>query len=550
MLFLCLVFACKTAESQTRIAVSPAAVTEAKPAEAPHGVPPPLFNDLGTWSHAVRTGSPQAQAFFDQGLRLMYAFNHEEAIQAFQRAAEIDPKCAMCLWGAAVALGPNINLPTDPDREKMAWDLVAKARAISPQGEEKDYIEASAKRYANPPSADRKSFDKAYADAMRELSRKYPADADAATLFAESMMDLRPWDLWTHDGKPQPGTEEVVATLEKVLAAQPGHPGANHFYIHATEASPHPEKALSAAQRLPLLAPGAGHLVHMPAHTYIRTGRYEEAAEANRRAIDVDKTYLARTNAHGFYAMMYVAHNFHFLWAAASLEGRSAEALQAAREVAARFPEAMVRGMEKEMPGVDYFLSPPLFTLVRFGKWDEALAEPAPPKDFVYLTAAWHFARGMAFAAKRDGAGARKEQQQVAEFARTLPEGAMIGPLNSARAIFAVASRLLEGEILLRAGDAAAAVPVLEAAVKAEDELNYDEPPPWPQSSRLSLGEALLQLGKKREAAEVFGEDLKRYPDNGWALFGLARALGSAAAKKEFEAAWSRADVQLTAARF
>ncbi|HEX9577608.1 MAG TPA: tetratricopeptide repeat protein, partial [Myxococcales bacterium] len=313
--------------------------------------PPPVFEDLGSWHHAVRA-SPQAQTWFDQGLRFMYAFNHEEAIKAFERAAEIDPQCAMCLWGAALALGPNINLPTDAEREKKAWDLVVRARALDPQGAEKDYVEAVARRYTNPPGPDRKAVDKAYADAMRELWRKYPDDVDGATLFAESMMDLRPWQLWTRDGKAEPGTEEILAALEKVLAVQPDHPGANHFYIHATEASPHPEKALAAAARLPGLMPGAGHIVHMPAHAYIRTGRYEDAAEANRRAIGVDKKYLMVTNAQGFYPMMYVAHNYQFLWGAAAIEGRSAEAIEAARDMAARFPDEMVRGMEKDMPGI------------------------------------------------------------------------------------------------------------------------------------------------------------------------------------------------------
>ncbi|TMA27240.1 MAG: hypothetical protein E6J78_10860 [Deltaproteobacteria bacterium] len=542
---LCISFslACKTAETR------PPEAQAVHEHIAPAAPAPVIFENLGSWHHAVRTSEPEAQAFFDQGLRLMFAFNHEEAIKSFQRAAQIDPGCAMCLWGAAVALGPNINLPTDPEREKTAWDLVAKARALNPSGEEKEYVEAAAKRYANPPGPDRKALDEAYAQAMRELSRKHPEDVDAAVLFAESMMDLRPWDLWTHAGKPQPGTEEILAALESALQKAPQHPGANHFYIHATEASPHPEKGLQSASRLPGLMPGAGHLVHMPAHTYIRTGRYEDAAEANRRAIEVDKAYLARTGAQGFYSMMYVAHNYQFLWAAASIEGRSAEALRAAQQLAARFPDEMLRGMEKEMPGIDYFASPPLFALVRFGKWDEVLAQKAPPADFVCLTAAWHFARGMAFAGKGEFDQARGEHGQLAIFNNALPAEAMLG-LNSARAVFAVAEPLLAGEISLRSGDTAGALPLLRAAVKAEDELNYDEPPPWPQPSRLSLGQALLALGKTREAADVFREDLLRYPSNGWALYGLWQAIHTAWAKEKFDAAWSRADVQLASARF
>jgi tetratricopeptide (TPR) repeat protein len=292
----------------------------------------------------------------------------------------------------------------------------------------------------------------------------------------------------------------------------------------------------------------------MPAHTYIRTGRYEDAAEANRRAIAVDKAYLARTNAQGnystVYSMMYISHNYQFLWAAASMEGRSAEAIQAARDMAAHFPEEMGHAMERAMPGVDYFISPPLFALVRFGRWSEVLAAPRPPKDFTFLTAVWHYARGTALAATGKTAEARAEHQQLAEFASALPADILIGPTNSARSIFAVAVPLLEGEILLRSGDAAGAVPFLKTAVKAEDELNYDEPPPWPQSSRLSLGEALVQLGKSRQAAEVFREDLKRYPDNGWALFGLSQAVKTATAKRQFERAWRKADVQLSSSRF
>jgi tetratricopeptide (TPR) repeat protein len=549
-----LLFGCKTAEGGTKVAAP--AVAGAKPAEATHGhvapsraAAPPLFDDLGSWHHAVRTASPEAQKYFDQGLRLMFAFNHEEGIKAFQQAAVIDPRCSMCLWGWAVALGPNINLPTDAEREKTAWDLVARARAVSPQGSEKDYVEAVAKRYANPPGADRKALDQAYADAMRGLSRKHPDDLDAAVLFAESMMDLRPWDLWTKDGRMQPGTDEILMTLESVLAREPRHPGANHFYIHATEASPHPEKALAAAGRLPSLMPGAGHIVHMPAHTYVRTGRYEAAAAANRRAIAVDKKYLAQSPAQGIYAMMYVTHNYQFLWAAASLEGRSAEAIQAARDVAARLPAEMVRGMEKDLPGIDYMLAPPLFALVRFGRWQEALAEPRPPADFRYLVAVWHFARGMALAALGRGGEARQEHSQLVTFSETLPKDAMLGPLNSAQVVFAVAAPLLAGEIELRSGRAAHAIPLLRQAVKAEDALNYDEPPPWPQPARLSLGEALLEAGKPAEAAQVFREDLQRYPENGWALFGLVQA-GDAQAKERFVRAWSHADVKLERPRF
>ena len=529
---------------------------DAAAAEGPAAAPPPLYADLGDLHHEIRTSVPAAQRYFDQGLRLMFAFNHDEAIKAFQQAAALDPQCAMCLWGSALALGPNINLPTDPDREKQAWDLVARARALRPEGAEKDYIDAVAKRYANPPGADRKALDVAYADAMRSVSRAHPADVDAAVLFAEAMMDLRPWDLWTHDGKPQPGTQEILATLERALAAAPGHPGANHFYIHATEGSPHPEKALAAAARLPGLMPGAGHIVHMPAHTYLRTGRYEDAAEANRRAIEADRKYLSASNAQGIYAMMYVVHNFQFLWAAASFEGRSAEALQAARDVVQHLPEDMVRQMEPQMAGIDFLLTPPLFALARFGRWQEILATKMPPADFQYETAVWHYARGLAFSAigKRDEA--LREHAALQAFVKALPADAMIGPLNSAKAIFTVADRLLAGELEARTGDRTRAVGLLRGAVEAEDALGYDEPPPWGQPARLSLGAVLLEAGKARDAEAVFREDLRRTPDNGWALLGLSQALEkqkskeAAGVRARYERAFSRADVRLTSARY
>ena len=517
--------------------------------------PAPLFDDLGTYQRPVRA-SPEAQKYFDQGLRLAYAFNHEEAIRAFQRGAQIDPECAMCLWGVALALGPNINLPTDPEREKLAWEMVQKAQLAVREPAEKDYVATVARRYVNPPGPDRAALDKGYSDAMRELSGKYPADDDAAVLFAESLMDLRPWNLWTKDQKPQSGTAEIVATLEKVLARRPDHPGANHFYIHAVEASAHPEKALDAAGRLASLEPGAGHLVHMPAHIYMRAGRYEEASEANRRAIAADRAYLERTKAEGFYSMMYVAHNFQFLWASAAMEGRSAESIGAARETAARLPAEMLRAMESQMPGVDYYRAPPWFALVRFGNWKEVLAEPAPPEDLQLLSGAHRFARGMALAATGKLDEARSEHEALVSLLRSIPNEQMLGPINAAQAVFAVADRLLAGELAARSGKTAAAVRSLREAVALEDALGYDEPPPWPLPARHYLGALLLQAGRAREAESVYRDDLQRNPENGWALFGLLQALqkrgsrDAAGVRRRFEKAWARADVKISASRF
>ena len=546
--------ACGHAEPKPEVAPQSAApVEKAPPARESQSVP--LFDDLGTYHHPVHA-SPEAQRYFDQGLRLAYAFNHEEAIRAFKRGAELDPECAMCLWGVAVALGPNINLPTDPEREKLAWETVRKAQAVAREPAEKDYVAAVARRYGNPPGPDRAALDRAYTEAMRELSGRYPDDDDAAVLFAESLMDLRPWNLWTKDQKPQPGTEEIVATLEKVLARRPDHPGANHFYIHAVEASAHPEKALEAARRLASLEPGAGHLVHMPAHIYMRTGRYEAASEANRRAIAADRAYLERTKAEGFYSMMYVAHNFQFLWAAAAMEGRSAESIGAAREVAARLPVQMLRSMERQMPGIDYYRAPPYFALVRFGSWKEVLAEPAPPEDLQLLSAAWRFARGMALSATDKLDEARSEHQALAALARSIPKDEMLGPTNPAQAIFAVAERLLAGELAARSGQADAAVRALREAAALEDALGYDEPPPWPLPARHYLGAVLLQADRAKDAEAVYREDLQRNPENGWALFGLLQALQESGSKdaagmrRRFERAWAHADVRLRGSRF
>ncbi len=520
--------------------------------------PAPLFDNLGDLHHAVTTNSEQAQRYFDQGLRLVYAFNHDEAVRSFREAARLDPSCAMAYWGVALALGPNINLPTDPDREHLAGEMVARARAleakVSPA--ERDYIEALARRYPERAGADRARAAADYADAMREVSRAHPDDPDAATLFAESLMDLRPWRLWTSDGRPAPDTEEIVTTLEAVLRAHPDHLGANHYYIHTMEGSPHPERALEAADRLPSLAPGAGHVVHMPCHIYIHTGRWADASTASERGIEADRAYLAKAKPEGVYPMMYVAHNFQFLAFTAAMEGRSTVALQAAEEMVRRMPAGMVKEMEASLPGVDYFLAPPIFTMVRFGRWRALLDMPQPPAEFRYLTALWRFGRGLALARTGKPDEADRERQALVAFVSSLKDDEMVGPLNRASAVFGVASALLEGEIALARGRTDEAIRRLRAAVAAEDRLSYDEPPAWWQSARLSLGAALLEAGRAREAARVYEADLGRFPENGWALYGLAQALklerspAAADAEARFQKAWARADVTLAATRF
>jgi tetratricopeptide (TPR) repeat protein len=533
--------------------LAPAASEHGGHAPSPDGRPP-VIDGLGTYTHAVTTTSPDAQRYFDQGLRLVYAFNHDEAVRAFREAARLDPGCAMAWWGIALASGPNYNLPIDEERDRTARDAMAKAVALAPKASdaERAYIGALAKRYARPSGGDRAQLDRDYADAMREVARTHPTDPDGQTLFAESLMVLRPWDLWTADGRPQPGTPEIVATLEGVLAKNPDHPGANHYYIHAMEASPTPEKALASAQRLPGLAPAAGHLVHMPAHVYMRLGRYDDAAEANRRAIAADERYIEREKPEGVYPLMYYPHNIHFLWSAASMEGRSAEAIAAARKLSGNLsPEAL-----REMPMLELFAPTPLFALTRFGKWDEVLAFPAPGEEFQVYSGLWHYTRGLAYAATGKLDQAQREQEAVARLAAAVPEDRIIGDNQPAKRHLELAAAELAGDIAARRGRTDEAVAHLEEAVRLEDQLPYTEPPAWWRPSRHVLGAVLLDAGRPAEAEAVYREDLRRNPENGWALLGLARSLRerkpdeAAAVDARFRTAWAHADVQPTSSRF
>ena len=511
----------------------------------------PLYSGLGTLRHAVTTRSAAAQRYFDQGLKLCYAFNHDEAIRAFREAARLDPSCAMAHWGIAYALGPNVNFPVDADREKEAFAEVAKARLMSRANpRERAWLEALAKRYSDDPKADLKALDAAFAEAMRGLSAKYPEDLDAATIYAEALLDVTPWDWWTHDGRPQPGTQDAIATLTRVLRKNPSHTGAIHLYIHAVEESPAPGRALLAASRLAGLAPNAGHLVHMPSHIYMRIGRYHDAAELNRKAIAVDRAYIEAEKPKGIYPMMYYGHNMHMAWAAMSFEGRSKEAIRMARTVADHVSPDAVR----QMPPMEFWLPVPYFALARFGKWDEILREPAPPPDLRYTTGMWRYARGVAFAATGKPEEASVERDSVAAIAAATPRDAMVG-LNSSAALLKLATDVLNGECAIRAGRIEDAVRNFQTAAAEEDSLHYDEPPPWYYPVRQSLGAALLRAGKPAEAETAYREDLKRYPGNAWSLHGLAEALNargriteSMAAKKRFTRAWSRADFKLSSA--
>lgn len=515
---------------------------------------PPIFENLGTLHHPISTTSESAQQYFDQGLRLVYAFNHEEAIRSFEEASKQDPQAAMPYWGVALALGPNINAGMGKDQERRAVEAVRQARSRMAQAGEREraYIEALTKRYVLTKGSGRNSLAKAYADAMRLVWRRYPEDPDAGVLFAEAMMNLRPWDLWTTDGKPKPGTEEIVATLETVLARHPDHPGACHYYIHAVEASPRPERALACADRLAGLMPGAGHLVHMPAHIYARVGKYHESAEHNAHAAHVDETYLAEQRPAGDYADGYYSHNLHFLWSSLMMEGRSAESIKISGSLLATITEEEARKDRFK----EQYLPSKLFAWIRFGHWDDLLKESPPPRGFRLMEGVWRLGRGLALAATGRLPGAAGEHHALTGLTKQIRR-TRLPQEKIERDQLKIAERLLAGDLAARRGRYDEAVRALQEAVKIEDAMQYSEPPLWPLSTRLYLGTVLLMAHRPADAEQVYRADLKRFPENGWALFGLGQSLraqqkddAAAEAERRFQAAWSYADVTLAASRF
>jgi tetratricopeptide (TPR) repeat protein len=518
----------------------------------------PLFDNLGNYHHPISTSSELAQRYFDQGLILAYGFNHAEAARSFREAARLDPNCAICYWGVALVLGPNINAAMEAEAVPEAWQALQKAQELSENASEKEraYIQALTKRYSSQPVENQKANDIAYAKAMREVQRRYPDDLDAATLFAEALMDTMPWQYWTKDGEPKPETGELLATLESVLKRNPDHPGANHMYIHAVEASPNPDRGIASADRLRNLVPGAGHLVHMPSHIYIRVGRYHDAVLANQRAIEADQDYITQCHAQGLYPLGYMPHNHHFLLASAAIAGESELAIQAAHHTAAMADQKMMR--EPGYGTLQHYYSIPLYTLAKFGKWDEILAEPAPAEDLKYPTGVWHYARGLAFTAKGQPQEAAQELAQLKAIAADPSlEKVTIWDINTSSSLLNIASEVLAGELAAKQGDYENAIAYLETAVSLEDNLNYDEPPPWLSPVRESLGAVLLEAGRAAEAERVYREDLKRFPENGWSLYGLAQSLRVQGKAEEartvqarFEKAWKYGDATLSASRF
>ena len=513
----------------------------------------PLFEDLGNHQHAISTKSSEAQRYFNQGLILTYGFNHGEAIRSFKEAIRLDSNCAMCYWGVALALGPNINKPMDAADVPGAWQALQEAKRLAAYASEKEkaYINALSTRYSAQPVSDRRSLDIAYANAMRDVMKRYPDDLDATTLFAEALMDTMPWDYYMEDRRPKAVTEELIRALEHVIAKDPQHPGANHFYIHAVEASRYPERALPSAKRLGRIAPGAGHLVHMPSHIYLRVGRYHDATLANEEAVKADQSYIAQCRAQGFYPVAYYPHNRHFLWYTSGMEGRSELSIRTAREID--------RMNEHQHLAEGKRFSPLLIlTLARFGKWDEVLTQPMPPADQLFATAMFHYARGMAHSAKENLDAAHQELNSLERITADpkIKAADQAFPLPGEKLIV-LSRHVLAGEFAGRRGQAAEMNQQFTTAIQLEDNLPYMEPPYWHHPVRQIYAVALLQAGKAVEAEKTYREDLKRHPANGWSLYGLLASLrrqGKSAeaneVEKRFRDAWRLADVTLTASSF
>ena len=512
----------------------------------------PLYEGLGATARKVTAANPEAEKYVVQGIQFLYGFSHSAAIRSFEQAAKLDPSCAMAYWGIAYANGPHVNFPlVPPPNAEAAWKNLQLARQNAGQCTpvEKDLIEALSTRYANPQPEDRSPLDRAYADAMRKLWQKYPDDADVGAWFAESMMDLAPWNQWTKEGEPNPGTEEIAATLEAVMKLNINHPFANHLYIHAMEASRQPEKAVAAADRLRELQPGLAHNVHMPTHIDIRVGQWQKAIDWNAKAIDSAVAYHKIAGPPQGLLIFYEAHNYHMLAYGALMTGQRELAMKQINAMVASLPEDFVRDFA---PMVEGFGAMPDEVMVRFGMWDAILAAPQPDKDYMPFTNAFHHgARATAFAAKDDTAQARAEQKLWLEGIKKIPDGEVFHN-NPMPAICTLASTMIDGEILVREGKIDEGLTKLREAVKLEDDLHYDEPPAWMIPARHSLGAALLRANKPAEAEQVYRDDLKKLPNNGWSLLGLAQTLRlldkpdeAATYQSQFDQVWAKADLKI-----
>ena len=514
----------------------------------------PLYEGLGSYSRKITTDSPEAQRYFDQGLAFLHGFNHRAAIRAFQQAAEIDPRCAMAHWGVALACGPHINFTVvPPPAAELAWKELNLARknAAYASPVEGALIHALGKRYVNPQPADRSGLDRAYANAMRDVWRNFPNDPDVGALFAEAMMDLRPWDQWTAQGKPQPGTDEILATLDAVLKLNPNHPLANHLYIHAVEASPNPQRAIAAADRLRNLQPGLAHNVHMPSHIDIRTGQWLKAVDTNAKAVEADQRYRKIFGQPKGFLNVYIAHNRHMLAYAAMMTGQRDLAMKHIRAMVAEMPADFLKENVLQAEGN---VAMPLEVMVRFGLWNDILTEPEKYTEKMWFTRAFHHAaRAIASAAKSSTTNARNEQRIFLELTRLVPKETSLGN-NSCEAILGVVTPMVEGEILVAEGQVDRGIEELRAAIQQEDALKYDEPPGWLIPVRHSLGAVLMKQQRFAEAEQVYREDLARLPDNGWSLFGLAETLRrqsknadeASETQAKFEKVWAKADLKIT----
>jgi tetratricopeptide (TPR) repeat protein len=517
----------------------------------------PLLTNLGTLHYKVTAGD-RAQQYFDQGLRLTYGFNHAEAVRSFTEAARLDPKCGMCYWGQALANGPNINDPlADPDRIAAAYAASQKALTLKTglTPTEQAMIDAIAKRYPSAKIDDWKAPNAAYMQAMDAVARRFPEDPEVGMMYVASVVETRPWDYWTRKDEPHPGIAAALATVEKILRTHPDHPGAHHYYIHMVEATTRPERAIASADKLESLMPGAGHIVHMPAHIYMRVGRYAEASDSNVRAIAADEDYIAQCQAQGVYPVGYYPHNIHFLWTASTMEGRSEVAIEAARKVSAKTSHDI---SHQYAPAQD-FLATQYFALVRFGRWEEMLTEAPPDKNLVFVNAMWHYGRAVSFARRGQLDRARAEITALNGLAGDPSLLQDIGGTSgtSLKSLVELASHVASGELAVAEQKWDVAVREFQTAIDMQDAQRYFEPAPWHYPVRQSLGAALVAAGRAKDAEAVYLEDLRRTPENGWSLFGLAKALEmqnrpveAAAATARYRRAWARADVTLEGSVF